>query len=148
MALIISLSCGLRSLFLRVILAAALLPSIALAQLDRSALNGTVTDPNGARIPGAVVQAVQVGTGLERQTVTSSEGTYALDGLPLGRYTVLFSKPGFAELQFEQVDQGVGQTRILDAQLRVIGAAATATVLEPLVRLDTVGAVVGASIEQ
>ncbi len=82
---------------MRFLLAAALLPSIAVAQLDRSALNGTVTDQEGARIPAALVQAVQLETGLERKTETSSQGTYALGGLPVGRYSVVFSKPGFAE---------------------------------------------------
>jgi hypothetical protein len=133
---------------MRVILAVILLPAIALAQLDRSALNGTVTDPKGARIPGAMVKAVQLETGLGRNTETSSQGSYALDALPVGRYTVVFSKPGFAELRVEQVHQGVGQTRTLDAQLRLIGAAESATVLEPLVRLDTANVVIGASIEQ
>ena len=41
---------------MRVILAATLLPAIALAQLDRSTLSGTVTDPAGARIPAAMAR--------------------------------------------------------------------------------------------
>src|SRR5579863_1576744 len=127
----------------------ALLPVIALGQLDRSTLNGTVTDPRGARVPGALVTAIQLDTGLERRTQTSSQGTYALDGLPTGRYTITVSKSGFADLRFEQVDQGVGQTRTLDAQLRLTGTAGgSTTVLEPVVRLDTTSAVLGAPIEQ
>src|SRR6516162_6529191 len=87
--------------------AAAVLGSFALAaamyaQVDRSALTGTVTDSTGGRVPGAVVTARQEVTGLERKTETSSQGTYALDGLPIGRYTIIFSKFGFWEL-------GVGQ---------------------------------------
>jgi len=132
----------------RLIFATTLLSAIALAQSDRSTLSGTVSDPGGARIPAAIVKAVQRDTGLDRETQTSPQGTYALDGLPVGRYTVIFSKPGFAEVRVEQVDQGVGQTRTLDAHLTVIGSAESATVLEPLVRLDTAGAVVGAAIEQ
>src|ERR1700733_5658639 len=131
------------------LLVVALLPAIAPGQLDRSGLNGTITDPKGARVPGAVVKANQLETGLERSTQTSSQGTYALDGLPTGRYTITVSKPAFADLRFEQVDQGVGQTRTLDAQLGLTGAAGgSATVLEPLVRLDTASAVLGAPIEQ
>jgi hypothetical protein len=132
----------------RVLVMAALLPIVVLAQLDRSTLVGTVTDDAGARVPGAAVKAIQLETGVERETKTSSQGTYALDGLPVGRYTVTFGKPGFAEVRVEQVDQGVGQTRTLDAPLRVKASAESATVREPLVRLDTASAVVGASIEQ
>ncbi len=130
------------------ILLAVLLPVVALAQLDRSAVNGTVTDPKGARIPGAAVKAVQLDTGLVRSTQTSSQGTYALDGLPIGRYAVEFSKPGFAEVRVDRVDQTVGKTTTLDAQLRLIGSAGGVTVIEPLVRLDTANVAIGSSIEQ
>jgi hypothetical protein len=133
---------------MRIIITAAVLPVIALAQVDRSALNDTVTDPNGARVPGAIAKAVQVTTGFGRETQTSSQGTCALDGLLIGRHTVVFSKPGFAEVRVGQVDQGVGQTRTLDLQLPVSGASASATVTEPLVRLDTAGVAMGSSIEQ
>ena len=130
------------------ILLAILLPVAALAQLDRSAMNGTVTDPKGARIPGAAVKAIQLETGLTRNTETSSQGTYALDGLPVGRYAVMFSKAGFAEVRVEQVAQGVGQTTTVDAQLRLVGASESVTVTEPVVRLDTANVAIGASIER
>ena len=130
------------------ILTIALLPLLAWAQPDRSSLSGAVTDSAGARIPGASVRAIQVDTGVVRETGTSSQGIYALNGLPVGRYTVTFSKPGFSEVRVQQVEQGVGQARTLDAQLSVNAAADTANVEEELVRLETANAQVGASIEQ
>lgn len=136
------------SFTVRLITIGTLLPWLASAQIDRSSVTGTVTDPAGARVPGATVKAVQIETGVSRETQTSAQGIYALDGLPVGRYTVTFSKSGFAEVRVQQVDQGVGQTRTLDAQLGVNTAAETATVQEPLVRLETANAAVGASIEQ
>ncbi len=45
-----------------------------LAQVDRSALNGTVTDPTGRVLPGVEVAAVQDSTGLRRTTVTFWKG--------------------------------------------------------------------------
>ena len=133
---------------MRILLIALMFAAVALAQLDRSSVNGTVTDPKGARIPGAMVEAVQPETGLKRSTQTSSQGTYALDGLPIGRYVVMFSKPGFAEVRVEQVSQRVGQTTTLDVQLRLIGASESISVVEPLVRLDTANVAIGTSIEQ
>src|ERR1039458_559454 len=126
----------------------AVLSWLATAQVDRSSLGGTVTDPSGGRIPGATVTAIQPATGLERKAVTSSHGAYVLDGLPIGRYTVTFSKPGFSQVRFEQVEQGVGETRVLNAQLRVAAVAETTTISAPLVHLDTTSAVVGAPVEQ
>ena len=49
---------------MRFLLAVALLPSIAVAQLDRSALSGTVTDQQGKRVPQAKVRAIQAATGI------------------------------------------------------------------------------------
>jgi len=133
---------------MRLLAVLALLPPLVLGQLDRSALIGTVTDAEAARIPGAAVKAIQLETGAQRETETSSQGTYALDGLPVGHYTILFSKSGFSTVRVEQVDQSVGQVRTLDAQLRVSAAAESATVRESLVRLETANAAVGAPVEQ
>ncbi len=131
-----------------VLLVCTFFPAILPAQVDHSVLNGTVTDPAGARIPGVEVKAVETTTGLERETRTSARGVYVLDGLPIGKYLLIFSKPGFSEMRVERVDQAVGQTRTLNAELHLNSAAGSATVVEPLVRLDTSSVAVGAPIAQ
>jgi hypothetical protein len=75
------------------------------AQVDRSSLNGTVRDVSGRVIPGAAVKATDADTGLERATVTTSAGTYAIENLPIGKYIVVFSKPG---LQKRRAGSGAG----------------------------------------
>jgi hypothetical protein len=125
-----------------------LLPAACLAQLDRSTLIGTVTDSSGARVAGASVRVTQVTTGLQRASTTSSLGTYALDSLPIGRYTVVISKAGFADFRAEQVEQLIGQTRTVDAQLSVKQETQITTVTQPLVALDRTGAALGSPIEQ
>src|SRR5260370_23553360 len=66
-----------------------LLASLSLAaQTFRGTILGTVTDPSGAVVAGAKVTAKNVGTGLERTTDTSGDGSYALPELPIGNYTV------------------------------------------------------------
>ena len=47
----------------------------AWAQLDGTGLTGTVTDATGRVIPEVQVVALQDGTGLRRQTVSSGQGT-------------------------------------------------------------------------
>jgi len=54
------------------------------AQTFRGAINGTVTDPSGAVVPSARVKAVEVATGVERSTVTTSDGQFAIQDMPLG----------------------------------------------------------------
>ena len=45
----------------------------AKAQTYRGAINGTVTDPSGAVVPGAAVKATNKATGIDHATVSTSE---------------------------------------------------------------------------
>ena len=118
------------------------------AQIDRSSIIGTIKDPQGHRVPDAAIVVSQSETGLTRQTRSSGEGAFSLTDLPLGTYTVTISKPGFADYQAVRVQQGIGDTRTLDAVLSLTrGATSSTTVTEPLVQADRSGATVGAAIE-
>ncbi len=59
-------------------------PAICAAQIDRSSLKGTVRDSEGMRVPGATIRAVHTSTGLIREAVSSTSGTYAIPSCPLG----------------------------------------------------------------
>ena len=88
-------------------------------QTDRAGLNGTVTDSSGRVLPQTHVIAVHNATGLRRETVSSSSGTYDIPELPVGVYSITFDHPGFKTLTFTDVEQVIGRTRTLDATLRV-----------------------------
>src|SRR5208282_1150863 len=59
------------------------------------AIEGTVTDANGAAIPDATVTATNVSTGVSTSRTTTSAGFFSITLLVPGRYTVTVSKPGF-----------------------------------------------------
>jgi hypothetical protein len=122
-------------------------PILVRAQVDRTAITGTVTDQQGNRVPQSSVRATESATGFQRETVTTSTGTYELAGLPPGVYTVQFLKAGFAAFTAEGVEQVVGQTRTLNARLALAQGKDQTTVTEPLVQLDKVDATMGAAIE-
>ena len=61
-----------------------LLAGMMSAQVESSSLTGTVTDQEGKRVPHATVRVTETGTGLQRQTETSSQGDYRLLDLPAG----------------------------------------------------------------
>jgi len=124
-----------------------LLPGCLSAQVDRTAITGTVTDQQGNRVPQCSVRATDIATGFERETSTSSRGTYELSGLPPGVYSVRFFKTGFSIKIARGVAQVVGQTRTLNAQLDLAQAREQTTVTEPMVQLDKVDATEGAAIE-
>jgi hypothetical protein len=90
-------------------------------QIDRAGLNGTVKDSGGRRLPGAQITAIQVATGLVRETVSSSSGAYDIPELPVGLYRVTCFASGFQQTVFDSVVQTVGRTRTLDITL-VVGS--------------------------
>lgn len=120
----------------------------AWAQTERTSLTGTVVDPQGNRIPQARVLAVQESTGLERETETSSQGSYRLADLPPGVFTIRFSKAGFSVYQAKNVRQIVGQTGTLDVKLSLGVRQEEATINESTVQLDKVDVTVGGAVEQ
>jgi hypothetical protein len=91
----------------------------AVAQIDRAELEGTVTDPSGASIVGAVVKIAASDTGIAQEQRTNSKGYYRLSGLAVGRYTVTVTSVGFKTHVIEDVILQVGQTRTLDVRLAV-----------------------------
>src|SRR5690348_17016990 len=80
------------------------------AQGPVGTLNGTVSDPAGAVVPGAVVSAANNATGVETKTTSTSTGTYTLPYLPAGTYTLRASAPGFQVSTAENVILRVAQT--------------------------------------
>ena len=131
-----------------IIFVPALGPRVLQAQVDRTAISGTVTDQQGNRVPQCGVRATERATGFQRGTLTTSEGGYELPGLPPGVYSVRFIKDGFAAFTAENVEQVVGQTRTLNARLGLAHGQEQTTVTEPLVQLDKVNATIGAAVEQ
>jgi hypothetical protein len=119
-----------------------------LAQVDQSSLSGTVTDASGALTPAVRVEAVSSTTGLRRQTLTGSTGGYQLPALPIGIYTVTFSKEGFRSSEFKNVELAVGQPRTLDARLAVGAVSEAVEVTAPLETLNRTSAEVGGLIEE
>ena len=71
------------------------IPRLA-GQQSTGILRGTVTDPSGASIPGAIVTAVEPG-GRKRSVTTGSNGNYILGGLQLGSWTVEANAPGLVQ---------------------------------------------------
>jgi hypothetical protein len=89
--------------------------------VDRSALNGTVTDASGSLLTQTHVTAVENETGLRRETVSDARGNYSIPQLPVGVYTVTFEHQGFQKFAYVDVEQVIGRTRTLNASLPVAG---------------------------
>src|SRR5271155_1255112 len=102
----------------RIVLAFVLLAAVSLsAQTFRGTILGTVTDPSGAVVAGAKVTVKNVGTGLERTTETSPDGTYSLPELQIGTYTVTVTQSGFQTFVAKDVVVDVSTEARIDVRL-------------------------------
>lgn len=65
------------------------------AQGVQGSINGTVTDISGGVMPKVTVTAKNLATNLEVSVVTQNNGTYNITDIPIGTYSLSFSKSGF-----------------------------------------------------
>ena len=110
-----------------------------LAQGERGALNGTITDPNGAAVPGASVSARNIGTGIEFKAVSTDAGVFRLSSLPAGNYRISATAKGFRTSVAERVDLAVAQTLTVDLKLEIgqVNEQVTVSSEPPLIETGT-----------
>ncbi len=89
------------------------------AQSITATLSGTVSDPNGAVVPGATVKASSDETGLNKVTKTDNDGHYTIPFLAPGTYVVLVESTGFSPITRTGVRLDVAQTGTLDFALKL-----------------------------
>lgn len=112
-------------LILLVILAGMMyvLPA-AWAQQSLGNIEGTVLDNSGAVLPQVVVKAKDEATNLQLTATSNSNGVYRFLNLPIGNYTVSFSKADFKTEVHSPVVVSGNRTTTESATLKV-GAATT-----------------------
>src|SRR5882672_2966490 len=97
-------------------------------QITTGTIQGTVTDANGAIVPGANVEIKNLETNLSRSLTTDDGGRFVALGLPPGKYSVTVSKQGFATAVAEQLDLTVGQALNLPVAMKISGVEARVTI--------------------
>lgn len=93
----------------------ALILSLAAGAQTASTVRGTVTDPSGAFVPGALVQAR--GAAVELRAYTNETGQYTLQQVPAGQYTLRAIAKGFTVSERKSVRVAADLT--LDFQLTI-----------------------------
>jgi outer membrane receptor protein involved in Fe transport len=103
-------------------------------QAATATIEGVVTDPQNAIIPGAKVTVKNVDTGLTREITTDDSGIYRIAALPPGTYQISAGGKGFPENKYGAVTLTVGQKLNLDLALRAnFSEAVTITDVAPIV---------------
>ncbi len=102
-------------------------PSSLFAQ-QAGAINGQVTDQNGAAIPGAQVTLTLTGQGTIFKAITNSAGEYSVPALDAGTYNLQVTAPGFERFEAAGIVLRVSRTERVDAKLSVGSVSAEVTV--------------------
>ncbi len=132
--------------FLLLLIFSISLSKPAQAQLDTGGITGTVTDPAGAVVPGAKVTLTNEATGVSVQTTSTSTGTYSLNEIRPGTYTLQAEAPGFQRFVDKGIEVHVQQTPTVDVKLvtGTVNQEVTITAAAPLIQTEN--AAVGQTI--
>lgn len=110
-------------------------------------IQGTVVDPTGAAVPGAVVTATNVATGVASSRVASSDGLYTISPILPGIYSVSVKAKGFQESTQKNLAVDALKLTGLNLTLSVGSESTEVTVTDAPPALETTNAVLGAVME-
>jgi hypothetical protein len=109
----------------------------AYGQTFRGAINGTVTDQTGAVLPNATVTATDNATSVAYNTVTTSDGEFSFQDLPVGTYNVTVTAAGFEKVTVSNVTVAAGNVFTVPVKLSVGQTSTTVEVSAAAVQVDT-----------
>jgi hypothetical protein len=118
------------------------------AQSSDARISGTVTDANGAIVPGATVTIKNEKTGEERSVVANADGTFFVAALQPSVYTVTASTN---DLEFTQknIQLLVGQEKTVQVVLQIKGATVQVDVVSnDELAVNTASASMSANVNQ
>lgn len=121
--------------------------SLAIAQTITGSVRGTVTDPSGAVVAGAMVTATNVATGITTDTVTDHSGLYNIQFLTIGEYTIAATAPGFNTTSIGPFRLQIDQIAEINVKLQVGKTVTTVNVAASIAPiLNTENATLGTTI--
>ncbi|MGC1363979.1 MAG: TonB-dependent receptor [Silvibacterium sp.] len=103
------------------------LSAVGYAQF-RTSIQGVVTDPTGAVIPGATLTLNDLQTNATITQTSSDTGVYSFNGLPADHFTLTVEKGGFQKKVLDNLQLIPEQPNALNVQLEPGAAATTVTV--------------------
>ncbi len=104
---------------IRALSAFLLVSIVALAQVDRGNVTGTVTDPTGAVVASVGVKIVNQATNAKLESVTNQNGGFAFFNMPVGLYNLTVEATGFRRSEVRGIKVEVNQQAKTDVTLQV-----------------------------
>src|SRR5208337_59703 len=113
-----------------------LLGASALGSVTAS-ISGTVTDPSGAALVGAMVTATNVDTGIVQTLHTNQQGYFTFPSLALGHYDISVQQSGFRPFRETGVLLDVNSAETVDVVMQVGDVKEAVTVSSTAAHVET-----------
>jgi hypothetical protein len=104
------------------------LPALAQTDVTTSRVSGTVRDIDNSPLPGATVEATNLGTGLVQTAVTRNDGFYQIINLPTGTYRLTATLSGFKPAVRENLRLDIQTKPTVDFKLQLLSVSESVTV--------------------
>ena len=133
---------------LLLLLAFVMLPVLKLhAQTNLGQVNGTIYDQTGTVVPRAQIVLSDLDKSAQRQAISSGAGTYVIQSVPPGRYSLTVTMSGFSKYVVPEFRLQVNEARTIDAQLTIGVVTQTVEVKATPVALNQTDATLGEVVQ-
>src|SRR5882757_1687087 len=110
---------------------------VALGQDVKGSVRGTITDEQGAAVPGAEVTVSDDSTGFSRSATTESDGVYNFTDLPLGTFKIRATHAGFKTSEKVGVAVHASDSLVFNIALVVGTISESVTVEASAIQVET-----------
>ncbi len=125
-----------------------LFAAAAFGQESRATIGGTVTDPTGAVVPGAIIEVKNTATNVSTKVSANDRGIYLVPALNPGTYTLAVTAAGFKNLVRNNLELRVGDRLNLDFELQLGASSESVQVTAEAPLLETATASSGTVIDK
>jgi Carboxypeptidase regulatory-like domain len=137
----------------RVLIVALVLIIHALIALEAQAqttgsIYGTVTDPTGAKVKGALVTVKNLGNNQTRSATSDDEGSYAVTLLAVGTYSITAEAAGFKTFLRDLLELEVQAKLRVDVKLEVGQVTEQVVVTSQVPQVETASSTLGTVVEE
>ncbi len=124
------------------------IPQVSFGQATTATIIGTISDSSGAQLPNAKVTARNTDTGLTRTVTTSEDGTYRIEYLPVGNYSIeVTAASGFKKVVRNGIVLQVDETVRTDFALEIGEVNETVTITDETPQINTSSAELGRTVQ-
>src|SRR4029079_5961734 len=120
----------------------AICPGVAPAATTGS-ISGTLKDPSGAVIPGAMLVVTNTAQGIQTRTTTDNKGFYIFPSLSVGRYDLQAQVEGFRPAKRNGLTIDADSALHIDLTAEMIEKIEEVTVLENATQVESVSTQMG-----